>query len=304
MNVTRGTMKIFWIYLAVASLLAGFSCAADKSPLTGETVPLWEGKAPLARGTDAEDTPTLTRYFPDPDKASGTAVVICPGGGYGHLALGHEGEAVAQWLLDEGIAAFVLQYRHAPRYRHPAPLTDAQRALRTVRAHAEEWGIRPDCIGILGFSAGGHLTATAGTQFEPGDATASDPIERVSSRPDFLVLVYPVITLESPYTHMGSRNNLLGRLAKKDEITFMSAENRVTKDTPPAFLVHGDEDTAVPAENTILFYSALRKKGVQGSEIHLYKKGPHGFGLGTDDPVLSTWPTHCIAWLRGLGKLK
>ena len=177
---------------------------------------------------------------------------------------------------------------------------DAQRALRTVRANAAEWGIKPDRIGILGFSAGGHLTSTAATVFDDGKADAEDPIERVGCRPDFAVLIYPVITLVGPYAHVGSRNNLLGKDAGEERALDRSSDRKVTERTPTTFLVHTSGDKGVPSENSVLFYLALRKAGVP-AEMHIYENGPHGFGLGKDDPVLSTWPKLCIDWLRGGG---
>ncbi len=288
--------------IAVAAVLC-LACPAyaadDPSP---ETLLLWPGGAPGANGTADADMPAITRYLPAKERATGASIVVCPGGGYGGLAMDHEGEQVARWLLSEGMAAFVLRYRHAP-YRHPIPLNDAKRAMRVVRAHAAEWGCDPGRIGMLGFSAGGHLTATAGTQFDSGDPNAADPIDTLSSRPDFLVLVYPVITFEGPYAHRGSCNNLLGPNAPAELVHQMCAENRVTKDTPPAFLVHTTSDTGVPPENSLLFYQALRAVKVP-AEMHIYEPGPHGFGLAPKDPVLSTWPKLCIAWLHTRGVLK
>src|SRR5439155_21753259 len=197
------------------------------------------------------DRPTLTVYRPGADRASGAAVVVCPGGGYGALALGHEGKDIAAWLTGHGVTAFVLKYRLGPRYHHPAPLQDAQRALRTVRARAQEWHVDPNRIGIWGFSAGGHLASTAGTHFAEGKSEATDPIERVSSRPDFLVLCYPVITLAPPYAHNGSRNNLLGKEADPQLVDDLSNDKRVTAQTPPTFLFHTNEDKGVVPENSV-----------------------------------------------------
>jgi len=292
-------MKTSATLLTLVTVAAGaFAARAQENP-----IPLWAGRAPGAQGSGEGHTPDITPYFPAKDQATGAAVVVCPGGGYGHLALDHEGDQIGRWLSGEGIAAFILRYRHAPDYRHPIPLTDAQRALRTVRARATEWGVDPQRIGILGFSAGGHLTASAGTHFAAGDPTAADPIERVSSRPDVLVLLYPVITMTDPYTHAGSRRNLLGDTPDPGLVKEMSAELKVSPETPPTFIVQTNEDKAVPAENCVMFYLALRKAKVP-AEIHIYEKGSHGFGLAPDDPVLSTWPRHCIDWLRGRGFLK
>lgn len=270
--------------------------------LTGASFPLWPEGAPQATGPGAAHIPTLTIYLPPAERATGAAIVVCPGGGYSGLALDHEGEQVAQWLISEGIAAFVLQYRHAPLYKHPVPLMDAQRAVRTVRARGSEWRVASDRIGILGFSAGGHLAATASTQFAAGEPNASDPIERVSSRPDFMVLVYPVISMIAPYSHAGSRTNLLGPNPDRALMEKLSAELQASKDTPPAFLVHTYGDTGVPAENSVYFYLAMRKAGAP-AEMHLFERGEHGFGLAQNDPVLSAWPKLCIAWLRDRGWL-
>ncbi|HPO15696.1 MAG TPA: alpha/beta hydrolase [Candidatus Hydrogenedentes bacterium] len=273
--------------------------AADASP---EEIVLWPQGAPEAKGTTDKDIPVIQRYAPSSDNATGAAIVVCPGGGYGGLAMDHEGDQIGRWLNSEGISAFVLRYRHAPGYKHPVPLMDAQRALRTVRARAGEWGVNPGHIGILGFSAGGHLTGTAGTHFDAGNPKADDPIDRASCRPDFLVLVYPVITLEGPFAHMGSRKNLLGEHPAPELVKDLSLENAVTKDTPPTFLFHTSGDTGVPSENSILFYRALHDAKVP-AEMHIFEKGEHGAGLAPKDPALSVWPKLCITWLRGLGML-
>lgn len=265
---------------------------------------LWPKGAPGAVGKEDADNPTLSIFLPPKDTANGAAVVVCPGGGYGALALGHEGKDVAEWLNNLGVTAFVLKYRLAPRYRHPAPLQDAQRALRTVRARAKEWNVDPKRIGIWGFSAGGHLASTAGTHFDEGKADASDAIERVSCRPDFMILSYPVITFTNEAAmHKGSRNNLLGKEPDPKLIESLSNETQVTAKTPPTFLFHTNEDKGVPPENSILFYQALRKAGVP-CEMHIYELGKHGVGLAPKDPVLSTWPDRLAAWLKVRGVLK
>ena len=264
--------------------------AAAQTPIV-----LWPGGAPGALGAEALDIPTLTPYLPLKEKASGAAIIVCPGGGYGHLA-DHEGGPVAEWLNTIGVTAFVLKYRLGPRYHHPAPLQDAARAIRMIRARAAEWKIDPDRIGILGFSAGGHLASTLATRFDNGKADAQDPIERMSSRPNLAILIYPVITMREK-THAGSKKNLLGDNPAPDLVALLSNDEQVTKETPPAFLVHTVTDAAVPVENTLMFAAALRKAGVP-FEIHLYERGPHGFGLGRDDPILSTWPARCADWLR------
>jgi acetyl esterase/lipase len=263
---------------------------------------LWPDGAPGALGTADTDKPSLTPYLVPEGRGTGTAVVVCPGGGYAHLASDHEGVQVAQWLNSLGVSAFVLQYRLGPRYHHPIELGDAQRAIRTVRSKAAEYRVLPDRVGIMGFSAGGHLASTAATHFDTGKTDARDPIDRVSSRPDFAVLVYPVITLTEPYTHHGSRDNLLGPDPDPKLVASLSNELQVTANTPPTFLYHTSTDTVVPPENSVLFYLALRKAGVP-AEMHIYAQGPHGVGLGATDEALSSWPARLADWLRVRGLL-
>jgi acetyl esterase/lipase len=263
---------------------------------------LWPAGAPGAVGAEAVDKPKITVYRAAPDKATGAGVVLCPGGGYGVVAADHEGKQVAEWLNGFGVSAFVLQYRLGPRYHHPAPLQDAQRAIRLVRSRARDFGIDATRVGILGFSAGGHLSSTAGTHFDAGRAGDADPIERESSRPDFMVLAYPVISLGTPYTHKGSLENLLGKDPDPKLVESLSNELQVTKDTPPTFLFHTADDPGVPVENSVVFFEALRKAGVP-AEMHIYAKGPHGVGLAPKDPALATWPSLCAAWMKGLGLL-
>lgn len=277
--------------------------AAAALAQTPETRLLWPSGAPGALGSDDADKPSITVYPVPQDKASGAAVVVCPGGGYGHLALDHEGKQIAEWLNARGIAAFVLKYRLGPRYHHPIELGDAQRALRTVRARAAEFRVAPDRIGVWGFSAGGHLASTLGTHFDAGDANAPDPIDRVSCRPDFMILAYPVISLDSEYVHKGSRRNLLGDDPDPKLVELLSNEKQVTPQTPPAFLFHTDGDKGVPPENSVLFYLALRKAGVP-AEMHIYERGNHGLGLAQKDPVLSTWPDRLADWLKNRGAIK
>lgn len=261
-----------------------------------EVALLWPDGAPGAVGSDERDRPTLTIHRPEA-AAKPTAVVVCPGGGYGGLALDHEGKQVAAWLNENGVTALVLRYRHAPRYRHPTPLGDVQRAIRIARHRAASLGYEAQRIGVLGFSAGGHLASSAGTHFDAGNAAASDPIDRLSCRPDWMVLIYPVITMTESYMHAGSRKNLLGDQPDEALATLMSNDKQVTADTPPAFLVHTAEDKPVPCENSLAMYSALRRAGIL-AELHVYEGGPHGFGLGRDNAVLSTWPTLCIEWMK------
>ena len=267
---------------------------------------LWPQGAPGAVGSEERDKPSLTISLPAADKANGTAVVVCPGGGYGALAMDHEGKQIAEWLTRHGIAAFVLKYRLGPRYRHPIPLQDAQRALRIVRSRTKEWNVKSDRIGIWGFSAGGHLASTAATHFDAGQAAADDPIDRVSCRPDFAILCYPVITLEPPYTHEGSRRNLLGDHPDPKVVEQLCNHKQVTSKTPPTFLFHTSADTAVPPENSILFYMALRKAKVP-AELHIFEEGPHGVGLARGmaggQGALWSWPDLLAGWLKTRGLL-
>jgi acetyl esterase/lipase len=267
---------------------------------------LWPDGAPGAKGEAEGDKPTLTIYLPPQEKATGAAIVICPGGGYGALAMDHEGHQIGQWLNSFGVAGFIVKYRHrnsGAGYGHPAPLQDAQRAIRTVRSRAREWGVDPNRIGVLGFSAGGHLASSAATHFNESFSEPKDSIDRVSCRPDFAVLVYPVISFTEPFTHTGSRKNLLGANPDKALVEKMSSEKQVTPQTPPTFLVHTWEDKGVPAENSICFYLALRKAGVP-AEMHIFLKGPHGFGLGQKLGGASAWPKLCEKWMEESGFLK
>jgi acetyl esterase/lipase len=294
---TTAYRKIVLLAVMLASCLTG--AAQSSEPTGNHEVVLWPRGAPLAVGDEAVDRPSLTVYLPERTPANGTAVVVCPGGGYAGLAVDNEGKQVAKWLNSLGVTAFVLKYRLGTRYHHPAPLLDAQRAVRTVRARAGEWKIDASRIGLWGFSAGGHLASTAGTHFDQGKADSSDPIDRVSSRPDFLILSYPVVTMKPPYTHAGSRSNLLGKAPDSQLVESLSNETQVTARTPPTFLMHTNEDADVPPENSVQFYLALRKAGVP-AEIHIYQKGRHGVGLALarKDAVLSAWPNALAAWLR------
>lgn len=249
------------------------------------------------------ETPTITLYQPPREKATGAAVVICPGGGYWILAVDHEGKQIAEWLNSIGVAGIVVKYRHK-QFKHPIPLTDAQHAVSTVRYRAKEWGIDPKKIGILGFSAGGHLASSALTHFHNGKPDATDPIDKVSSRPDFGVLIYPVITFTQDFMHAGSRNNLLGNNPDPKLIEYMSSELQVTKDTPPTFLVHSTDDGAVPPQNSISFYLACKEAGVP-AEMHIYLKGGHGYGMRPESCVAARdWPGRCKAWMKEIGILE
>jgi acetyl esterase/lipase len=266
-----------------------------------ETRLLWPNGAPGAQGTSDADKPSITVYLAPAATANGSAVVVCPGGGYQNLAMDHEGRQIAEWLNAHGVAAFILKYRLGPKYHHPGEMGDVQRAIRSVRAGAAEFRIKPDRIGVWGFSAGGHLASTAATHFTPGDAASSDAIERVSSRPDFAILCYPVISM-GEFTHQGSRLNLLGEDPEPQLIEELSNEKQVRPETPPTFLFHTTDDAAVPVENSVMFYMALRRYGIP-AEMHLYAHGPHGVGLAQKDPVLSTWPARLEDWLKGRGLL-
>jgi len=297
------TLLIFAVTIIPAFAAYDYWAGDDSKIQLGASIPLWPEGAPGAVGREDADKPSLTPYVPPAERANGTAVVICPGGGYGFLALDHEGRQVAQWLYNRGVTAFVLKYRIAPRYHHPAPLQDVQRALRLVRSRAKEWNVDPRRIGIMGFSAGGHLASTAGTHFDSGKADAEDAIERASCRPDFMILCYPVISFTEPSTHVGSRTNLLGKNPDPKLVESLSNEKQVTPQTPPTFLFHTNEDKGVPAENSVLFYLALRRAGVP-AELHIYEKGQHGVGLASGAPVLSTWPERLEGWLTVRGLLK
>src|SRR5260221_10064985 len=259
---------------------------------------LWPLGAPAAVGSDDADKPTLSIWLAPADTANGCAVVVCPGGGYSHLAIDHEGKQIAEFLNSLGVSAFMLKYRLAPRYKHPAPLQDAQRAIRTVRARAADWKIDPKRVGIMGFSAGGHLTSTAATHFDDGKPDAHDAIEKVSCRPDFAVLCYPVISLTTAYTHVGSKNNLLGNDPDPKLAESLSNDLQVTSATPPTFLFHTNADSGVVPENSVLFYLALRKAKVP-AELHIYEKGPHGVGLAQKGPILATWAGRRADGMRG-----
>ena len=282
--------------LAVVLLLSMRSPAETQTP-----VPLWPDGVPGALGSTTNDVPTLTPYLPDSTNATGAAMVICPGGGYGHLAP-HEGNDYALWLNQHGVTCFVLKYRLGLNgYRHPAMLQDAARALRLVRARATDWKIDPHRIGIMGSSAGGHLASTLLTHFDAGDTNAADPVERQSSRPDLGILCYPVITL-GEYTHRGSKDNLLGKNPPPELVRLLSNELQVTTNTPPCFLWTTFEDKAVPMENTMLFAEALRKNHVP-FDLHIYQKGGHGMGLKDKLPFTNPhpWAGDCLFWLKQQG---
>ena len=282
------------------AVFLGWFASAQAQPTS--SFPLWPEGAPGALGKEAKDVPTLTPYLPDPAKATGAAIVICPGGGYGGLAP-HEGIQYARFLNEYGVAGFVLKYRLAPGgYRHPVMLQDAARAVRLVRARAGEWKVDPKRIGIMGSSAGGHLASTLLTHFDAGKSDAADPIDRQSSRPDLGILCYAVITL-GEFTHQGSKNNLLGKDPSPELVRELSNELQVTKDTPPCFIWHTYEDSAVPVENSLHFAEALRQAGVP-FDLHVYQKGQHGMGLGTgvwNPEKRHPWTRDVLYWLKVQG---
>lgn len=245
--------------------------------------------------------PAISVFLPAKKNATGEAVVVCPGGGYQILAWDWEGIDIAKWLNARGIAAVVLKYRlpqsQSNVVQDKSPLLDAQRAIRYTRYHAREWNIDPSKIGIMGFSAGGHLASTAGTHFDGGDPGAVDPVDRMSCRPDFMVLAYPVITFEKEVMHKGSRDALLGEHPSKKLILYYSGELNVTPETPPTFLVHAADDTSVPVQNSILFFEALKRNKVS-VEMHIFPEGGHGFSLAIGDEHLSQWTDLCLHWIH------
>jgi acetyl esterase/lipase len=270
-----------------------------------QTVRLWPGDAPEAKGKSCEDTPTLTIFSPPEGSENGSAVIVLPGGSYVNLAAIHEGREVADWFTSRGFRAFVLSYRLSSQgYLLPVPLLDARRAVQTVRARALDYHIDPDRIVVIGFSAGGHLAALAATQSVPGNAEADDPIDRVSSRPDYLVLGYPWIgAISSDTSHLSYCKifNLLMDRCEALRVAY-SPDLFVTKDTPPTFLFHTFNDQTVPVEQGLRFYEALVKAGVQ-SEMHIFANGPHGVGFGGTDAALEQWPNLLEGWLQGYGLL-
>jgi acetyl esterase/lipase len=267
-------------------------------------IPLWPGGAPGAHGSSPDDIPTLTPYLPDPAHATGAAMVICPGGGYAHLAP-HEGHDYALWLNQHGVTCFVLKYRlGSSGYHYPAEFEDVTRAMRWTRAHATEYHIDAHRIGIMGSSAGGHLAATLLTHFDAGNSNAADVIERQSSRPDLGILCYAVITM-GQFTHQGSKENLLGKNPSPELVKLLSDELQVTTNTPPCFLWTTFEDHTVPMENTMMFAEALRKNHVPFA-LHVYEKGGHGMGLHDKPPFHHPhpWAADCLFWLQQQGYVK
>lgn len=304
----------FILFLFITFLLVWTECQAQNFML-----PLWSEGIPNYKETDEVEIsdssniirisnvqiPDISVYLPAKKNATGQAVVICPGGGYVRLAYDWEGSDVARWLGSKGIAAIVLKYRlpisNNNIVGYKSPLLDVKRAIRTVRYYASDWNIEKNKIGVMGFSAGGHLASTLGTHFDYGESDAIDEIDRMSSRPDFMILMYPVITFSKPFMHRGSRNALLGENPDSSLVNFYSNELQVKDDTPPTFIVHADDDGSVPVENSLVFYEALKKKNVP-VEMHIYPEGGHGFGLALGRGHLESWSDRCIDWLRWIDK--
>ncbi|MCV9385614.1 alpha/beta hydrolase [Reichenbachiella ulvae] len=298
-----------FLFFTLCFLLTVSTCFSQ------EIIPLWPEGIPNDQETNETETrengdivwiekvqkPTLEIYLPTKKNATGRAVVICPGGGYRGLAYDWEGTDIAKYLNSKGIAAFVLKYR-LPKSKdvisgYNAPLHDAQRAIRLVRQNAEKWNVSKDQIGVMGFSAGGHLASTLGTHYDQGEK--SNTVDSLSARPDFMVLIYPVITMKAPTTHGGSRNNLIGEKPKQEFIDLYSNELYVNKNTPPTFILHSSDDKSVPVENSILFYQALQREGVY-SEIHIYPTGGHGFSLAIGQGHLQSWVERLWDWMDSL----
>jgi acetyl esterase/lipase len=284
----RRTPLVLLILPLCATVIIGQEAAKKADP---EKLTLWNGRAPIGDGKFEAADARITVH--KAEKPNGAAVVICPGGGYGGLVTGAEGHGIAAWLNRHGITGVVLEYR-LPTGRSYVPLLDAQRALRTVRANAKAWGIDPTKIGIIGFSAGGHLASTAGTHFDDGDAKAQDPVERAGCRPDFMILVYPVVTMTEK-THGGSRTNLLGKNPDAKLVELFSNEKQVTAKTPPTFLAHATDDRVVVPENSKVFYEACQAHKVRAKYLEL-PTGGHGLN-GYKGPMWDAWQTQSLAWL-------
>lgn len=296
-------------FSALPLLLAALTAFAE--PLV---IPLWPEGVPQQRPHTRPDVvdgagrisqvhePTLTVFTPAVGTANGTAIVICPGGGYAHLSALREGVRYAEWLNRLGVTCFVLKYR-LKEYGHPAPLRDVLRALRIVRSRAAEFGIDPQRIGVVGSSAGGHLASSAATLHDHADGKTGAPIDAVSARPDFAMLIYPVILMAGPHIHKGSRENLIGTTPAAELVELASTDRRVTKATPPTLIIHAQDDATVPVENALSFYGALRAAGVR-AEMHLYELGGHGFAMEATHPPTADWPARAETWMRSHGWLK
>lgn len=305
----RSTLRLASASLLTAATVAHAAQAQHLAPNDSTTPPaaviaLWPNGAPGAVADSSVDRPTIAVY-PPTGKSTGAAVIVFPGGGYNHIATGKEGILSARWLAPLGVTTFVVQYRLGPRYRHPAMLQDGLRAVRTVRARAAEWHLDPARIAILGYSAGGHLASSVGTHWDDSVSDARptrDPIDAVSARPDVMMLVYPVVTMDSALTHRTTRRMVIGDSASRALVDLLSAEKHVTPRTPPTFLLGSTDDTAVPIENTIQLYRALRDAKVP-VEMHVFESGRHGFGTAFGDPYLAQWLPLAAAWLSRHGWL-
>lgn len=286
----------------LASLFLVLGAVESARAIGPDPILLWPDGAPGALGGEDADKPAIRLYRPEASKDTGAFIVVCPGGGYGGLAVDHEGHQIAEWLKTQGISSAVLRYRLGPKYHHPAPLNDVSRAIRYVRDHADDWKIAKDRVGVMGFSAGGHLASTVSTHFDAGRADAEDPIERQSSRPDFAILCYPVISFTADYAHKGSARNLLGDNPDPELLKSLSNETQVSAETPPTFIFHTQEDTGVPVGNALAYYTALSAHRVP-AELHVYQNGPHGVGLAIGDPVVTTWKERLADWLKTNGFL-
>lgn len=282
-------------------------------------IPLWDGEIPNSKPTDEVETyperdilwiekvntPTLEVFIPTEKLATGRGVIICPGGGYHGVSYDYEGTDLAKWFNAKGIAAFVLKYRmpnsDAVKVSYKAPLQDAQRAIRMVRFNAKKWHLNPEDIGIMGFSAGGHLASTLATQYDTANSFKESEMDTISARPDFAILIYPVISMNADFTHKGSRNSLLGKNPDKKLIAQFSNELQVNAQTPPTFIVHAADDKGVPVENSLQYYRALVAAQVP-AELHVYPKGGHGFSTAIGKGNLATWPDRMHDWLQELNK--
>lgn len=300
--------RLLRVIASGAVLAAPALAAAQMAPV----IPLWPEGVPGAKPDGGQErvedgrvynvqVPTLTHFAAPQQTASGSAVIVCPGGGYARLAVSKEGTELTRKLNAIGVSAFVLKYRLV-EYGHPAPLRDVLRAVRLVRSRAAELGVRPDRVGVFGSSAGGHVAACAGTLFDAPEGRTGAALDTTSARPDFVALLYPVVTMRDPFVHAGSRRNLLGASPTPGQLALMSPDEQVRRDSPPFFLVHTGEDASVPLENSLLLYSALRRAGVP-AELHLYERGPHGFGTATGLGPTSEWPSRLEEWMRAHGWL-
>jgi acetyl esterase/lipase len=294
--------------MKITTLILSLASAVLIATASAEPIRLWEGDAPGALGKADQDIPTLTAFIPAAGTANGTAIVICPGGGYGGLAA-HEGQGYAEFLAGKGVACFVLKYRLGSKgYRHPVMMHDVQRAIRLVRTNAAKWAVDPARIGVMGSSAGGHLATTSVTHFDSGKADSTDAVDRTSCRPDFGVICYGVISMEDGVTHGGSKNNLLGKDPAADLVELLSNDKQVTKNTPPCFVWTTGEDKAVLPENSFRFVQALRKNGI-AFDFHVYEKGSHGIGLspgknGVPAGDVHPWGKDLVFWLQQHGWVK